>query len=57
MHNKFAIFDDTIIITGSYNWSSNAAKNIENIVIILDKELADSFILKFNQLSVKFQRF
>ena len=33
-HNKFAIIDDNIVCTGSYNWSSNAQRNHENICII-----------------------
>lgn len=33
-HNKFAIIDDYSVCTGSYNWSSNAQKNHENICVI-----------------------
>ena len=33
-HNKFVIIDDNTVCTGSYNWSSNAQKNHENICII-----------------------
>lgn len=32
-HNKFAIFDDIRIVSGSYNWTTNASKyNSENCV-------------------------
>ena len=32
-HLKFCVIDDEILITGSYNWSNNARKNDENILI------------------------
>ena len=33
-HNKFAVFDNKTIITGSYNWTTNATKfNSENCII------------------------
>lgn len=38
MHHKFCIIDDEILITGSYNWTKNAALGFENI-IIADREL------------------
>ena len=32
-HNKFAVFDDAHIVSGSYNWTTNASKyNSENCV-------------------------
>lgn len=35
MHHKFAVIDDKILITGSYNWTANAeARNVENILFI-----------------------
>jgi len=35
MHNKFAISDKSAVMTGSYNWTLNAAtRNSENWVII-----------------------
>ena len=35
MHNKFAIIDNKMLITGSYNWTANAEKrNFENILFI-----------------------
>ena len=33
MHNKFCIIDDSILINGSYNWSTSASYHYENIVI------------------------
>ncbi len=42
MHNKFAVVDDAVI-TGSFNFSTNAQSNAENVVIVEDKELADAY--------------
>lgn len=33
MHNKIAIIDSTIVISGSYNWTHNADNNFENVYI------------------------
>jgi phosphatidylserine/phosphatidylglycerophosphate/cardiolipin synthase-like enzyme len=43
IHHKFAIIDKKISITGSYNWSINASKNKENIVVIDDTNIAKKF--------------
>ncbi len=44
MHDKFAIFDSEIVLTGSYNWTTNAdEKNRENIVILHDKDIAQKY--------------
>jgi phosphatidylserine/phosphatidylglycerophosphate/cardiolipin synthase-like enzyme len=42
MHNKFAVVDDTVI-TGSFNFSTNAQSNAENMVIIGNAQLADAY--------------
>lgn len=35
MHNKFAIIDGKLLITGSYNWTESAnTRNDENLIII-----------------------
>jgi hypothetical protein len=48
MHHKFCVIDHRIVITGSYNWTNNAEKNDENIVIVEDYtlalEYADAFL-------------
>lgn len=37
MHNKFCIIDNQMVITGSYNWTSNAElRNTENVTIRRD---------------------
>lgn len=46
MHNKFAIFDDKSIVTGSYNWTNNASNsNAENCIFFNqpDKEYSEHF--------------
>lgn len=51
MHNKFAIIDNSIVITGSYNWTASAEKlNYENLLIIRSKELANIYEEEFNKL-------
>jgi len=38
MHNKVAIIDGRIIITGSFNWSRNANTNNNENLVVLDSE-------------------
>ena len=54
MHNKFVVIDNSLVITGSYNWTKNAnSKNNENIVFIQDKETAELFSREFFDLWIK----
>ena len=50
MHNKFCVIDYETVITGSYNWTRQAALNEENIVVFKDKKQADQFLQKFYSL-------
>lgn len=50
MHNKFCIIDDTIVITGSYNFSNKGNYNYENLVIIDDYNVGLKFISEFNKI-------
>jgi HKD family nuclease len=44
MHNKYAIFDGHLLVTGSYNWSDAAeTKNFENAVFIHDSATVSSY--------------
>jgi phosphatidylserine/phosphatidylglycerophosphate/cardiolipin synthase-like enzyme len=44
MHNKVAVIDGKIVITGSYNWSSGAENlNRENLIIIKDPALTSKY--------------
>jgi len=49
-HNKFAISDNRAVITGSYNWSDRATKNMENLVILRDPAIVKSYIDYYSQL-------
>ena len=51
MHAKFAIFDSTSLITGSYNWSKNArVNNEESVIYTQNPKLIQEHQEKFNQL-------
>jgi phosphatidylserine/phosphatidylglycerophosphate/cardiolipin synthase-like enzyme len=52
MHNKFAIIDNKVLITGSYNWTHSAEElNNENLLIIKDaEELLNEFEEEFLKL-------
>ena len=51
MHNKFAIIDEAVIITGSFNWTLSAStKNQENILILENKQVVNSYLSEFNKL-------
>ncbi len=50
MHHKFAIIDYQTVITGSYNWTKQARRNEENIVVIRDIDQAEAFVEKFESL-------
>jgi phosphatidylserine/phosphatidylglycerophosphate/cardiolipin synthase-like enzyme len=49
MHNKLAVCDDTVI-TGSFNFSSNATRNAENVVMVQSQELADAYAAYVHEL-------
>jgi len=51
MHHKFAIIDDRILITGSFNWTMQAIMgNKENLIISNDQRLVQPFIQEFNKI-------
>ena len=51
MHHKFALFDNTTLINGSYNWTRSATRyNQEDIVIQKIPQVVDKFRLRFEQL-------
>lgn len=51
MHNKFVVIDNIHIINGSFNWSPNAEKSFENLMVIKnDKISAKKIKDEFNQL-------
>jgi len=51
MHHKFALFDDKLLLTGSYNWTrSAAAHNSENLLVTSDSELLGPYRQCFDQM-------
>ena len=51
MHNKFAVIDGRILLTGSFNWTAAAdKKNAENLLVIKDKDLAQKYVKQFKHL-------
>lgn len=51
MHHKFALFDGTYLLTGSYNWTRSAASsNEENVVVSDDPRLVGAFGETFESL-------
>jgi len=51
MHHKFAVFDKSSLVTGSYNWTRSAAEyNEENIVVLYNSALITRFVKEFERL-------
>jgi phosphatidylserine/phosphatidylglycerophosphate/cardiolipin synthase-like enzyme len=51
MHHKFALFDNAILLNGSFNWTRSASDfNEENILITSDPDLVTQFSRQFSQL-------
>ena len=51
MHNKMAIIDNSVVITGSFNWTSQAVnKNQDNILFIEDKKIAGQYTDYYNKI-------
>ena len=51
MHHKFAVFDNKIMINGSFNWTRSASKNNnEDIVVNSNPDLIKSFSKRFEKL-------
>jgi len=56
MHHKFALFDDEILLTGSYNWTRSASQfNQENILETNDPKALDQYKKEFNRLWAAFE--
>jgi len=51
MHHKFALFDKSLLLTGSYNWTRSASKhNEENFIISGDQRFVVAFDDLFERL-------
>lgn len=51
MHHKFMVIDQSLVITGSYNWTRSAAEyNHENIVLLQGSKIIKSYNEEFHRL-------
>ncbi len=52
MHHKFAVIDERVVITGSYNWTATAEKvNYENLLVFVNSPgLARAYEEEFQRL-------
>ena len=51
MHDKFAIFDGKLLLTGSYNWTYSAQHfNYENAVFITDPDIIKQYQREFERI-------
>ena len=51
MHNKFAIIDNRLLLTGSYNWTFSANnRNDENLMVIDDLKIVTRYQNQFKKL-------
>ncbi len=51
MHHKFAIFDQRILLNGSFNWTRSASEvNEENILVTAEPEVVKAFHDQFSRL-------
>ena len=51
MHHKFAVIDDALVITGSFNWTMQAIMgNKENVIVTSDPGIVQPFSTEFERL-------
>ncbi|CAN8003284.1 unnamed protein product [Ixodes hexagonus] len=51
MHHKFALVDDEVLLSGSFNWTRQAITgNHENLLLTADPDIVDSFVAEFQKL-------
>jgi len=51
MHHKFALLDNRLVITGSYNWTfASESRNHENILLLRERGLVEIFRREFDAL-------
>jgi phosphatidylserine/phosphatidylglycerophosphate/cardiolipin synthase-like enzyme len=56
MHNKYCLIDSEVLITGSFNWTSQAVStNQENLIIIQDPHFVREYQANFEQLWEQFK--
>lgn len=51
MHNKYCLFDNNLVITGSYNWTYSAeTRNAENVILTDDHSVCQNYNDYFTRL-------
>lgn len=51
MHHKFGILDNSVVVTGSFNWTSQAVKsNQENILFFENKAICEQYTTEYEKL-------
>jgi len=55
MHHKFAVFCSSgfspfAVATGSFNWTFNSAKSLENLVVVRDGAVAGAYLQEWSQI-------
>ncbi len=51
MHHKFALLDDSMVLTGSYNWTfASEEQNYENVLILREPRLVAIYHAEFDAL-------
>jgi mitochondrial cardiolipin hydrolase len=54
MHHKFALLDDKLVLTGSYNWTfASEEQNYENLLILREPVLIEAYRAEFEALWTK----
>merc|ERR1719231_860366 len=57
MHNKFMVVDSAFVLTGSFNWTFQAAKsNQENVVVLDGRYYIDKYNAEYNKLWSQFSK-
>jgi phosphatidylserine/phosphatidylglycerophosphate/cardiolipin synthase-like enzyme len=48
LHDKFAVIDRAVVLTGSYNWTDGAEdRNFENLLVVHSEEIASRYADEF----------
>lgn len=58
MHHKFAIFDEEVLLTGSFNWTRSASKyNQENVIVTNNEKLVKRHLTYYYNLWREMKRY
>jgi phosphatidylserine/phosphatidylglycerophosphate/cardiolipin synthase-like enzyme len=56
MHHKFCIIDNKVVVYGTYNWTTKAEYNDEDLTIDDNKKSVDDFTNRFCELRKKYSK-